>query len=39
MPGEWDKKLTSFQKMIVLKAIRPDKVTNAVQRFIIENLG
>lgn len=30
IPGEWDKKLNSLQKMIVLKAIRPDKLTLAV---------
>jgi len=30
MPGEWDDKLNSFQKMIVLKAIRSDKVTSAI---------
>lgn len=30
MPVEWDDKLNSFQKMIVLKAIRSDKVTSAI---------
>jgi hypothetical protein len=30
LPGEWNKKLNTFQKMIVLKAIRPDKMTLAV---------
>lgn len=30
LPGEWNHKLNTFQKMIVLKAIRPDKITNAV---------
>jgi dynein heavy chain len=39
LPGDWNHKLNSFQKMIVLKAIRPDKITWAVQNFIIENLG
>lgn len=36
MPGEWDDKLNSFQKMIVLKAIRSDKVTSAIQNYISE---
>jgi dynein heavy chain len=36
LPGEWNSKLTSFQKMIVLKAIRMDKITLSVQNFIIE---
>merc|ERR1711871_347608 len=35
----WDDKLNSLQKMIVLRAIRPDKVINAIQMYIIENLG
>lgn len=30
MPGEWDDRLNSFQKMIVLKSIRADKVTSAI---------
>jgi dynein heavy chain len=39
MPGEWEEKLTSFQKIIILKAIRLDKVTAAVTNFIIEKIG
>jgi dynein heavy chain, axonemal len=39
IPGVWDEKLNKFQKMIVLKAIRPDKICFAVQDFIIHNLG
>jgi dynein heavy chain len=38
MPG-WDEKLNSLQKMIILRAIRPDKVMNAVQMYIIEHLN
>ena len=30
MPGEWDAKLNSLQKMFVLKAIRPDKISEAI---------
>lgn len=30
MPGDWNQKLTPFQKMIVIKAIRADKVCVAV---------
>jgi dynein heavy chain len=36
LPGEWDTKLNSFQKMIILKAIRPDKISQAIQNYIIE---
>lgn len=30
LPGEWDTKLNEFQKMIILKAIRPDKSVAAI---------
>jgi dynein heavy chain len=30
LPGEWDTKLNSFQKMILLKAIRSDKIAQAI---------
>lgn len=30
LPGEWNKKLNSFQKLLVLKSIRPDKMTLAI---------
>lgn len=39
IPGEWNEKLTSFQKMIVLKSIRADKITLAVQNFVVEQIG
>jgi len=39
MPGEWDKKLNSFQKIILLKSIRADKVTLALQNYICEQIG
>ena len=31
LPGHWDKDLDEFQKMLVLKCVRADKVTNAMQ--------
>ena len=31
LPGHWDKDLNEFQKMLVLKCVRADKVTNAMQ--------
>jgi len=39
MPGEWATKLNTFQKIIVLKSIRPDKIVLAVQNFVVEHMG
>jgi dynein heavy chain len=39
IPGAWNDKLNTFQKIIILKALRSDKVTLAVQNFIVEHLG
>ena len=39
MPGDWNTKLNSFQKMILLKCIRPDKITAAVENFVVEKMG
>lgn len=38
LPGDFIK-LTSFQRMILLRALRPDRVTNALRTFILESLG
>ena len=37
MPS-WQEKLNSLQKMIVLRAIRPDKVTIAIANYVTEHL-
>jgi dynein heavy chain len=39
LPGEWNTKLNSLQKMLVLKAIRSDKLTAALQNYITEQIG
>jgi dynein heavy chain len=39
IPGEWNAKLNSFQKMIILKCLRPDKIALAIQNFIVEKIG
>ncbi|KAH0630033.1 hypothetical protein JD844_012597 [Phrynosoma platyrhinos] len=39
LPGIWDTKLDSFQKLLVLRCLRGDKVTNAMQDFVAANLG
>ncbi len=39
LPGEWNEKLNSFQKMIVLKSIRADMICQAIQNYVIEKIG
>jgi dynein heavy chain len=39
LPQEWSDRLDEFQKIIFLKCLRPDKVTNAMQDFVSNNLG
>ncbi|XP_026674744.1 dynein heavy chain 1, axonemal-like [Ceratina calcarata] len=38
-PDPWQTKLDDFQKMLVLKCLRPDKVTNAMQLYLAKYLG
>ncbi|KAJ3286989.1 Dynein heavy chain 7, axonemal [Borealophlyctis nickersoniae] len=39
MPGIWKDQLNPFQKLLVLRCLRPDKMTSAVSLFIIEKMG
>ncbi|RUS78759.1 hypothetical protein EGW08_013475 [Elysia chlorotica] len=39
MPGSWGEELDAFQAMIVLKALRPDKVANAMQDYVAKYMG
>ena len=39
LPGSWDTDLDQFQKIIVLKCLRADKVTQAMQDYVADNLG
>lgn len=39
LPGDWNNKLNSFQKLLILKAIRPDKIPFGIQNYIIEKIG
>ena len=39
LPGEWETKLNTFQKLIIIKALRPDKITLGAANFVIEHLG
>ena len=37
--GEWDAKLTKLEKMIFIRCLRPDKLMEAVQDFVIAEMG
>jgi dynein heavy chain len=39
LPGDWNDRLSTFKKMLVLRCIRPDKLELAVQNYIIESMG
>jgi dynein heavy chain len=39
LPKPWNDKLTDFQKMIVLRCLRPDKIIPQVVRFVKSHLG
>ncbi|KAG7205246.1 hypothetical protein KM043_018326 [Ampulex compressa] len=39
IPDPWEKTLTPFQKLIVMRMIRPDKVVIMIQRFVETGMG
>ena len=39
MPGKWNAALNTYKKLIILRALTPDKFTSAVQRLIIETMS
>lgn len=39
LPDPFNSTMDDFQKMIVLKSLRPDKVTNAMQDYLSQKLG
>ncbi|GIX90742.1 dynein heavy chain 7, axonemal [Caerostris extrusa] len=39
IPGEWNEELSDFQKLLIMRCIRFDKMIPAVQKFVMENLG
>ncbi|KAL4712586.1 hypothetical protein ACJJTC_007181 [Scirpophaga incertulas] len=39
LPGDWDQKLVDFQKLLVIRVLRPDKLTVAISNFIDKQIG
>lgn len=39
LPLEWNEKLNNFEKLIVLKAFRPEKLLFAFQNYVIDEIG
>ncbi|TPX54258.1 hypothetical protein SeMB42_g00367 [Synchytrium endobioticum] len=39
LPAPWPTKLNGFQKLLVLRCLRPDRVTSAIQDFVAAELG
>jgi len=39
LPGDWNNKLDDFQRMVVLRSMRTDRVIHAVTTFISTNVG
>ncbi|XP_041945152.1 dynein heavy chain 1, axonemal isoform X2 [Alosa sapidissima] len=39
VPGEWETKLSSFQKLLILRCLRADSLTQGLQDFVAAQLG
>jgi dynein heavy chain len=39
IPGGWNDRLTMFQKLILLKSLRPDKVLESISNFVTAHMG
>lgn len=39
LPGEWETKTGEFQRMLIVRSLRPDRVTFCATEFITNNIG
>ena len=39
LPGEWDNTANELQRMLIVRSLRPDRVSFCVTQFIVNNLG
>eukprot|EP00960_Hanusia_phi_P059292 764127-Hanusia_phi.AAC.2 len=39
LPGKWESSLSTFQKLLVLRCLRQDKIQDAIMRFVTEEMG
>ena len=39
LPGEFEERLGQFQRILILRAMRPDKVIPAIVEFVVEKIG
>lgn len=39
LPQPWLQRLSSFQHLLLLRVLRPDKLTSAIHKFVAEQMG
>jgi dynein heavy chain len=39
VPSPWVEKLNGFEKLLLLRVLRPDKLTTAIQQFVVQEMG
>lgn len=39
LPGDWEEKLSGFEKLLVLRCLRPDKLVPGIQNYVMRDMG